>query len=103
MGVDEWGPARSPAAHMAGPSWQVQEGQWSADLGLGPPEKAAGRELSKRLEHSSLCPQWILEEHWPSIRGGLSLFPQAHTRPALPGQRGAEGSLGSPEYFPSAE
>lgn len=73
------------------------------DLGLGPYEKVAGRELSKRLELSSLCPQWILGADWRSTHGGLSLFPQAPTWPALPGQRGIEGSLGSPEYFPSAE
>lgn len=53
VGVHEWGPTRSPALHMVGPRWQFRERQWSAELGLGPHEKAASRELGKRLEHFS--------------------------------------------------
>lgn len=36
VGVDQWGPVRTPAPDLAGPWWQVQAGQWNASAGLRP-------------------------------------------------------------------
>lgn len=101
VGVDQWGPARTPAPDLAGPWWQGQAGQWNASVGLRPREEVAGRQEAGAV----LWPWWILEADWPfNQHFWRSLSAPISSRSACPPRSDmhSKEASDSPEDFPSA-